>query len=250
MTAAASSARRPLAGRSIVTTRASIGQLDRLLVALGADVVHVPLIEIVDVGDGGRALTDALAALHDGDWIAVTSPAGATRLAGRLPDRRLRFAVVGTATAAAVEAVTGRPPDVVPVRQTAADLAAALPAGDGSRRVVLATADRADPAHVAAISARGYVVERVVAYRTVLRTPTPSERRAALGADAVAFASGSAATAWHDAIGTATPPVVASIGPSTTAVAERLGLVVTVTARDHSIEGLAEVIVHRLTGGP
>jgi uroporphyrinogen-III synthase len=137
----------------------------------------------------------------------------------------------------------GRPVDVVPDRQTALDLVAAMPPPSAGERLLLAQGDRADPAHADAFRSRGFDVTAVVAYRTVLRFPTERERAAALDADAVAFASGSAAQAWFDAIGVRTPPVVAAIGPSTAAAAEEVGIKVTVVAADHSIDGLAEVIV-------
>ena len=63
----------------------------------------------------------------------------------------------------------------------------------------------------------------VVAYRTLARTPSAEERAAAVGADAVAFASGSAAQAWHEAIGTETPAVVVAFGPTTEGRQERAG---------------------------
>lgn len=237
---------RPLRGRSIVTTRGAVGEIDRRLAALGADVIHVPLIETVDADDGGAAMAAALRSLRDGDWVVVTSSAGAIRLAGRMPAAAVRIAAVGTATAAAVATTTGRTPDLVPERQTVADLAAALPTPDAATRLVIAQADRADPAGADAIAARGYDVQRIVAYRTLERTPNPRERRAALGADAVVFASGSAATAWAGSFGTMTPPVVVSIGPTTTAVAIGIGLDVTTTASPHSIDGLVEAVVREL----
>jgi uroporphyrinogen-III synthase len=86
----------------------------------------------------------------------------------------------------------------------------------------------------------------VIAYATRTRAPRPDERAAALAADAVAFASGSAATAWAEAIGSETPPVVCAIGPTTAAVAERAGLKVTAVAADHSVPGLVELVTRLL----
>jgi uroporphyrinogen-III synthase len=237
---------RPLRGRSIVTTRASIGRLDHRLAALGADVVHVPLIETVDATDGGSALDAALGRLRGGDWVVVTSPAGAVRLTDRLPPVDVRIGAVGPATAAAVAAATGRHADLVPESNTGADLAAALPAPGRPTRLVIAQADRADASTADAIAARGYTVDRVVAYRTVTRLPTSPERRVALASDAVVFASGSAVTAWVASMGTSTPPVVISIGPSTTAVADDVGVSITDTASPHSGDGLVEAVVRQL----
>ena len=132
--------------------------------------------------------------------------------------------------------------DVVPERQTASDLLAALPRPAGVGRVLLAQADRADSVLADGLSANGWRVEPVVAYSTSLRTPSPAERAAALGCDIVAFASGSAAVAWSDAIGVATPPIAVAIGPTTCAVALQQGLQITHVATDHSVEGLAHAV--------
>jgi uroporphyrinogen-III synthase len=235
----------PLAGRTVVTTRELRGLLDAQLERLGARVLHVPLIATEDAADGGAALETALA--EEFDWVVVTSPSGAERVGAALRERGCRIGAVGTRTAEVVGALSGRPPAVVPDRQTAADLAAALPPARPGERLLLAQADRADPANVARLAARGYAVTAVTAYRTVLRRPTADDRRAMLAADAVAFASGSAVKAWAEALGSAVPPVVAVIGPSTAAVAADAGIKVSVVAADHSIDGLTAAIVGALT---
>ena len=111
------------------------------------------------------------------------------------------------------------------------------------QRFLVAQGDRADDTLVAGLRRAGHPVTAVVAYRTVLRVP---DRRAIDGADAVLFASGSAAAAWFDAFGTVVPPVVVSIGPTTTGMAQRLGLKVTSTAADHSLDGLVTELVRIL----
>jgi uroporphyrinogen-III synthase len=243
--------RPPLRGRTVVTTREQRGDLDSALAQLGADVVHVPLIATVAPADGGAQLADALDRLDEFDWVIVTSAAGAARVAAALVDIDIRIAVVGSRTADEVRAGAGRDPDVTPHRQTALDLVASMPepSATGSR-VLLAQADRADPAHAAAFADRGYEVTTVTAYRTVLRRPTAAERAAALAADALTLASGSAATAWHDAIGTDTPAVVAAIGPSTAAVAADEGIKVTNIAADHSVKGLVAEVLRSLRTAP
>lgn len=239
-----------LEGRRVVTTRDEPGRLEELLGALGIDVVHVPLIEIVDAP--GDALADALDRIHEFDWVAVTSQHGAARVAPALvrhPD--VRTAAVGTRTAAVVAELAGRPVTVVPDRQTAADLAAALPdPGPGDRRILVAQADRADPLLVERLRSRGYDVEAVVAYSTRLRAPTPADLGVVRDADAVVFASGSAAEAWAQAIGTATPPLVIVIGPTTARAATEAGLQVTSVAADHSLEGLASEVAAALATLP
>ena len=239
---------RPLTGRTVATTRDRPGRLDELLAQRGAGVVHVPLIEIADPPE----LPAELSRLDEVDWVVVTSQHGAARVAAAVSSHPLvRTAAVGTRTAEVLEAVTGRRVTVVPDRQTAADLVDAMPDPDPDTcRVLVAQADRAEPTLVDGLRARGYDVRPVVAYVTRLRVPPEAERAALSTVDAVAFASGSAARAWAEAIGTWTPPQVVTIGPSTTRVARELGLQVTVEAADHSVEGLANAVMDALRSRP
>ena len=113
------SADRPLNGRTIVVTRAAEQgrRLTERLTAIGAEVVELPLIDVVDPEDGGAALRDAIARLDEFDWIVVTSANGATRLVHALRSRtatgamgaavdtagsRPRIAAIGAATGAAL----------------------------------------------------------------------------------------------------------------------------------------------------
>jgi uroporphyrinogen-III synthase len=239
-----------LQGRRVVTTRDEPGELDRLLAAAGADVVHVPLIEIAEPLDGGAELHGVLHVLDNVDWVVVTSHHGAARVGVALARHpNVRTAAVGTRTAAELERLAGRPVDVVPARQTAADLLEAMPPNGHGQIAVVAHADRADPALAVGLSGLGYRVRPVVAYRTLARTPSAEERAAALAADAVAFASGSAAQAWHDAIGTETPSVVVAIGPTTEGAARACGLNVTHVAQDHNLQGLVHAVIEALAPG-
>ena len=243
---------RPLAGRRVVTTRDEPGRLDSLLAAAGADVVHVPLIEIVEADDGGAALSAAVASLSSAAWLVVTSKHGARRVAAAAASHvGLKLAAVGSRTADELSAVAGRQVDLVPERQTAADLLAVFPAPESTDdRVVLAQADRADSALADGLAGLGYRVTAVTAYSTRLRSPTPAERAVAVASDAVAFASGSAATSWVDTIGTSTPPVVVAIGPTTQAVAAKIGLQVSHVAADHTVEGLVAAVTAALQARP
>lgn len=237
-------AARPLGGRRVVTTRDERGRLDSLLAAVGADVLHVPLIEVVDPDDAGP-LAEALAHAGSYDWIVVTSRHGARRVGPSVAGiETVRFAAVGAATADTLTRLTGRPVDVVPARQTADDLVAAM--GTGGGRVLVAQADRADSTVADGLRANGFDVDEVVAYTTRLRRPSVAESNAAVSADAVAFASGSAVEAWAEFVGQASPSVVAAIGPSTAAVCERVGLKCTHVAADHDLDGLAAVVVDAL----
>jgi uroporphyrinogen-III synthase len=236
----------PLRGRTIVTTRDQPGALDALLVELGATVVHVPLIQIVDAADGGAALADALARIDTFDWIVVTSRHGAERVADAVRGSSVRLAAVGTATAAVLAERSGRPVELVPSVQLATALVEAFP--DGPWSILVAQADRAADTVVAGLRRRGFDVAVCTAYASRLRMPSPAELASALGADAVAFASGSAVEAWVEAIGTRTPPIVCVIGPTTESAATRSSLKVSAVAADHTVQGLARVLTELLAG--
>lgn len=238
---------RTLDGCVVVVTREQRGELGRLLAERGARVEHVPLIGVIDPDPGDA--DDLAAALAEGPgWVVVTSAAGAERVGDAVrADPGIRTAVVGTATARRLAELSGRPVDVVPRRQLSASLAEALVAGwTEPQHVVVAQGDLASDELAAALHEAGHHVVAVTAYRTVLRTPTEDEVQVIRDADAVLFASGSAAEAWRDALGDEAadllPPIVAAIGPTTEEVAERRGLKVTCTAADHSLTGLVAAV--------
>lgn len=242
---------RPLLGRRVVTTRDAPSRLDVLLAGAGADVIHVPLIAIDDAPDGGRQLATELARLERYHWLVVTSRHGAGRVGAAAADHPdLRLAAVGATTAERLGELAGRNASVVPSVQTAAALCEAMPVAAPGTRALVVQADRADAALAAGLQAKGYDVTAVDGYTTRLRRPTADERRSALSADAVTFASGSAALSWVAAFGTETPPIVVVIGPATQRVAHDAGLKVTHVASDHSLEGLAAEIGSALLSPP
>lgn len=237
-----------LAGRRVLVTREHLGELAVLLADLGADVVHLPLIAVHDPDDDGAALRDELADLARYDWLIVTSPAGAERVAAAVRDQpNVRLAAVGTATAATLRSLGGRDVDLVPDVQHAEALADLFnDAAPPLQRVLIAQADRAAPTLAVRLAEAGHHVDTVIAYRTVTQHPGAGPSGDAVeSADAVLFASGSAVESWFDALGTRTPPVVVAIGPSTAVTAERLGLKVTGVAADHSLEGLVTELVRQ-----
>jgi uroporphyrinogen-III synthase len=239
---------RPLVGRRVVVTRAAAQSagLSERLAALGAEVVELALIRIDEASDGGVALGRALDRLDTYDWLVVSSPNGAARVAAAPGVRgaaSLRVAAVGTATAEAL----GRPADLVPARQVAEGLVEVFPAGPG--RVLVVQAEQARPTIAEGLRARGWSVDAVAAYRTetVHHDELPP---AVLQADAVLFGSGSAARSWRQVVGEWTPPVVVAIGPVTASAARDAGLKVTSVAADHSLTGLIEALAAALDGGP
>ena len=233
-----------LEGRSVVITR-SIAQnesLRRLLEARGARVVEVPLITVVEPDDEGRERDEVLQRLEDFDWIVVTSPNGADRVAPFLSAAHAagdakRFpllAAVGEATARSV----GTPVALCAEPARSDVLAQQFPEGSGS--VLVVQGNLADNQLSDDIESKGWTVTRVVAYRTVHLRPTKEMMLPALSADVLLLASGSAATAWFDAFGASTPPYVVAMGPSTAKVAVNLGLEVSAIASEQTLDSLIE----------
>ncbi|MCX6518328.1 MAG: uroporphyrinogen-III synthase [Actinobacteria bacterium] len=233
-----------LEGRSVVITR-SIAQnesLRRLLEARGARVVEVPLIAVVEPDDEGRERDEVLQRFEDFDWIVVTSPNGADRVAPFLSAAHAagdakRFpllAAVGEATARSV----GTPVALCAEPARSDVLAQQFPEGSGS--VLVVQGNLADNQLSDDIEAKGWTVTRVVAYRTVHLRPTKEMMLPALSADVLLLASGSAATAWFDAFGASTPPYVVAMGPSTAKVAVNLGLEVSAIASEQTLDSLIE----------
>ena len=233
-----------LEGRSVVITRsmAQNESLRRLLEARGARVVEVPLIAVVEPDDEGRERDEVLQRFEDFDWIVVTSPNGADRVALFLSAAHAagdakRFpllAAVGEATARSV----GTPVALCAEPARSDVLAQQFPEGSGS--VLVVQGNLADNQLSDDIEAKGWAVTRVVAYRTVHLRPTKEMMLPALSADVLLLASGSAATAWFDAFGASTPPYVVAMGPSTAKVAVNLGLEVSAIASEQTLDSLIE----------
>jgi hydroxymethylbilane synthase len=180
------------------------GPLLAALAGLGIDTAHVPAIVVEPVPSGGP-LDDAVLALRHGDLVVVTSVNAAGGMLDALERKgvtpgSLRWAAVGTATAAVVREGLGDEVGFTSVfTPSAADgatLAAELPIEPGSR-VLVPHGDLADPAFGEALRGRGAMVTEVVAYRTI---EAPETSRALLAAalddgapDAIVATSGSTA---------------------------------------------------------
>jgi uroporphyrinogen-III synthase len=230
----------PLVGQRVVVTRpAERGMLATLLRMQGAEVVELPLIGIADPEDGGAALAAATADLANYDWLVVTSPAGAQRVARALADAKPGAPLVAAVGSSTGEAL-GRTPDLMPSRQIAEALVDAFPHGHG--KVLLARAADARTVVPIGLRSKGWQVDDVVAYRTVIIDygPLPAE---AASADTVVFASGSQVRAWAQNFGTTTPPAAVAIGPATAAVAAEVGIAISAVAHHHSLSGLVEAVI-------
>lgn len=170
---------RTIPGKRVVVTRAphQTDELVALLHAQGAIAIRYPCIDIAPPTD--RALfTAALRRLTAGefDWLALTSANAVTAVARELNTLKLapadfhrayKVAAVGNATAAAVRAQFGFPPDFVPSSFRVASLVRELPLVD-AERVLAPRSDIADQELAEAFDELGPRVTVVAAYQTVV----------------------------------------------------------------------------------
>jgi uroporphyrinogen III methyltransferase/synthase len=258
---------RALTGWSVVVTRPreqAVRMVERLL-ALGASVVELPVIATEAAADGGAALAEAAERVAEGryGWVALTSVNGANRLldalgrdAGNAPTR---WAALGEGTATALRAA-GIEPEVVADVATSAGLTDAFPVARAapvtsatpappSSTVLFPRAEKVRGALAEGLRAEGWVVDEVVAYRTVAAVPPADAVERARHADAIAFTSSSTVEHTLRVLGAdGVPATVASIGPSTSRTVREAGLEVTVEADPHTIDGLVEGLA-RVLGG-
>ena len=244
----------PLRGRQIVVTRAleQAGPIVDVLSAAGANVISLPLIEIIEPLDGGTARDAALANIGSYEWLVVSSPNGARRAVGALQDavknatRIPYIAVLGNGTREVIEGVAGIKVNVQAEIPSGEGLVQSFPThlnGSQEKSVLLVQGEGADLTIVSGLTEKGWEVTRVNAYRTAHCVP-PSEIRAEIEqGDAVVFASGSAARSWVSALGTEFRGKVVVIGPVTQKVAASLGLEVHAVAEVPTPEGICAALV-------
>lgn len=254
----ATAAARPLAGRTVVVTRAA-GQAQRfveLLEAAGARVLLAPAI-VIEPPPSWAPLDAALDRLDEFTWVVFTSANGVAMVDGRLTARgpgwaavaARRVAAIGPATAGALVA-RGVPVALVPDEYRAEALVERLrPLVGPGDRVLLPRAQETRDVLVRGLRALGAAVEEVAAYRT-RRAPDAGARAALLEGrvDVVTFTSASTARhfaalfseaerrAWRDRVR------IASIGPITAAAAAEYGLTTTIMPSEYTIPALARAI--------
>ena len=250
----------------VTRARAQASGLVRRLADLGADVVELPVIAIEDPADGGAALRSVADRVVAGEfeWVVATSSNAVSRLvdalAGRTVPAATRWAAVGTSTAKSLM-TRGIVPDLVPAVAVSDALVEAFPVatpegtapGRGTREgaALFVRAERVRDVVGPGLRAKGWHVDEVVAYRTVAGDVDAAAVDAARAADAVAFTSSSTVERTVELLGLdGVPPLVASIGPVTSATARAAGLEVTVEAVEHTLEGLVAAVAAAVADQP
>ena len=211
----------------------------------GATPVCVPLIRFRPPTDGGAALYAAAARVEGYDWVIATSAQGAERLlaAVRDPARLRSVAAIGPATAARF-AAAGKEVDLLPKCYLAEGLLEEFGSVDLGR-ALLARAAGAREVLPAGLSAAGWEVDVVEAYRTEQVRLSEAERSAVLSCDAVLFTSPSVVNSYCEQL---PPPkgLVTCIGPITAVAAQKRGLRVDVEAAEYTVSGLITALRRRL----
>lgn len=226
----------------ITRAREQAGSLADALTAAGAEPVVIPTIAFEPPADGGAALRAGLAELAGYDWLLLTSVNAVDRVVAELETSELATVdrastptvVIGSKTAEAAQAAGFRVA-LVPDEFVGEGLLAVMPTGDGT--VLFPRAAIGRTLLLEGLAELGWSVDLVETYRTVPAAVDETARRRAGEADAVTFTSPSTFASYLDAVGT-TFPLVASIGPVTTAAIEAAGYSVDVEAAPHTIDGL------------
>jgi len=251
----------PLFGQRIVLTRTTAqadGFAERLR-ALGVEPIECAAIRVVPPDDWQPLDAALRAATYS--WIVFTSANAVRMVQERLAtlDRALpdgvKIVAVGNATARALRAVSIEP-TWMPMVSTAEGLLADI--GDvADQRILLPQADIARPILRDGLTARGALVDAVIAYRT-LPDPQAAELAPLLRAgtvDAVTFTSSSTVRYTLEALRSTgldhaqatrllNSTVLASIGPITSRTARECGLQVVVEARQYDTDGLIAALVN------
>ena len=249
----------PLSGKRIVITRRQeqSPELQGALVALGAEVVQIPTIEIRTPASW-EPLDQAIRRITEFDYLLLTSVNGALSLLARLRacgrDARdlagLQVGAIGPATAAEL-AQAGVSVDFVPTEYRAEGLLEWLSNHDvRGKAFLIPRAKVARDLVPRVLKERGAIVEVVEAYETVAPSLSPGEMDRLLTPrpHAITFTSSSTVSNFAKLMGeerlreALAGIALVSIGPITSDTVRKLGLDVNIEAKESTIPGLVHAI--------
>lgn len=255
----------PLAGRRIVLTRPRATSADwRIrLESLGARVLELPLIQVTKHYEK-NTLVEVFTEIAQYEWIVFTSANGVRfffeEFFKAFDDIRAlglaQFAVVGEATADALRELHLRV-ELQPKKANAEELAKLLAERESldSAKVLVVTGNLNRDTFVDTLNDARAIVDRLPIYKTeesdLSGDPVAGDFRQH-GADAILFASPSAAQSFFDQAvalklgAKAQKPLAGSIGATTTATMKQLGLPVDFEATEPSLESLVAALAKKL----
>ncbi len=249
--------RLPLFGKRVLITRPADphDDLSRALTRAGAEPIAAPAIAIVPPDDAAAAER----ATHDPaqySWVVFTSANGVRVFFDYVDARRDDARIFGGAKIAAIGLKTSRAllernvrADAIPQRYIAEDLADLLIASSREgERILLYRAQEARDVLPDRLNAAGRPVTIVAAYKTVFTDDAQFAQRVS-GSDIVTFTSAGTVDGFVHNLGSAQAArdacagkIVACIGPITAQAAKDAGLLVSVVAPEHTVEGLVEAL--------
>ena len=257
--------RQPLFGKRVAITRSreQAGVLREQLTVLGAKVIEIATIEIRDPASWAP-LDSAIRRLEEFDYLLVTSANGARNFLRRLEAcgrhvRDLKGLIVGAIGPATAAEFTksGVKVDVTPRQYVAERLLEALGDRDlHGKAFLIPRAKVARDIVPRVLTERGGRVEVVEAYETVVTQLPAGELQRLLtpSPDVITFTSSSTATNFAKLAGENNVcellrgVVIASIGPITSETIRKLGLAVTIEAKESTMPGLVRAIEDHFRG--
>lgn len=242
---------RPLEGRRVLVTRPKeqAAELTTGLAALGAEVLHLPLIAI-GPPDDEAPLRAALSELGSFDWVVLTSAnaveAVFDRLQGPVP-AGVRWAVVGRRTAEVLTA-RGVRPELVAEPATAERLGELMMArGMASQRVLFPRSDRARDVLPQVLAAAGAHLEAPVAYRTLSHSAATCRQLQEVLAEGIDWVTLTSPSTWHELLGALDgarlSAKLAAIGPTTAIAIRESGYEPAAVADPPGVQGLLAAMV-------
>ena len=255
----------PLRGVRVVVTRAraQAGGLSERIRELGAEVLEMPLIEVVLEADRKEG-AEVLAGIGAYEWVVFTSANGVRGFFRvffeTFDDIRslgmLRIAAIGKGTAEAVQQLHLRV-DLIPPQSVGESLAESLAAEQtlDNLRILVVTGNRNREVLVSSLEEQRAIVDQFQVYRTDLRDlatdPVAGDFRER-GADAIVFTSSStvhsfAAQSKHLQLGPeARRPLACSFGPMTSQAMRAAGVPVDLESPAANLEAMVQALVTRL----
>ena len=258
---------RPLFGRRIVVTRSTSqnSKMKSKLEELGAEVLELPLIEILPTEDR-TLVAEAFAGIATYEWVIFTSANGAREFMRLFflayEDIRsfgpMRIACVGEATAAILRAYNLEV-ELIPKVSTAENLAQELVATDSldSANILVITGNRNREVLVSMLETVGHaIVDVLPIYDTDFCDVSKAEDLENFrdkGADAIIFTSSSTALSYieqeDDLIlkKTAQTPVFFSFGPETSKTLKENNLAVAAESDQPSMDSMIKALISRFS---
>ncbi|MFC1839305.1 uroporphyrinogen-III C-methyltransferase [Thermodesulfobacteriota bacterium] len=254
---------KPLFGRKIIVTRAreQASSFLKVLTDQGAHCIEFPTIEIIPP-ESWDPLDNAIEELDNYNWLLFTSVNGVKHFFERLYEQgkdirclnNIKVGAIGPKTADEVR-LNGIIPDLVPGEYRAEAIVEAFESMNAdSLKMLLPRASKAREILPDELRKMGADIKVVDAYRTVMPDFKTDDVKAMLESgeiDMVTFTSSSTvsnfmnmfkadkdkAKSWLSNVD------IASIGPITSDTVRKLGLNVTVEAREYTISRLTEAIL-------